>query len=50
MPLATTWRTTQQQEIDCLEEHQGKLFAYEFKWNPSKKKRIPKTFTRAYPI
>nr|WP_222846249.1 ATP-binding protein [Pontiella sulfatireligans] len=44
------WRTTQQQEIDYLEEHQDQLFAYEFKWNPSKKTKIPKTFTRAYPM
>ncbi len=27
------WRTTQQQEIDYIEEHSGKLFCYEFKWN-----------------
>lgn len=43
------WRTTQQQEIDYLEEYQDKLFAYEFKWSSSKKIRVPKTFTRAYP-
>lgn len=43
------WRTTQQQEIDYLEEHGERLFAYEFKWNPAKKGRIPKTFSRAYP-
>jgi hypothetical protein len=43
------WRTTQQQEIDYLEEQDGKLFAYEFKWNPKKaKKRFPKTFINAY--
>ncbi|MCK5821818.1 MAG: ATP-binding protein [Bacteroidales bacterium] len=27
------WRTTQQQEIDYVEEVNGKFFAYEFKWN-----------------
>ena len=43
------WRTTQQQEIDYLEELDGRLTAYEFKWNPSKKARISKTFTSAYP-
>jgi len=42
------WRTHSQQEIDYIEEKQGKLFAFEFKWK-SKKKRIPKTFTNAYP-
>ena len=43
------WRTTQQQEIDYIEERQGKLFAYEFKWNIRNKARISKTFTNAYP-
>ncbi len=44
------WRTTQQQEIDYIEEsHQG-LAAFEFKWNPAKSGiNFPKTFTRAYP-
>lgn len=43
------WRTTQQQEIDYIEEVNGKLSAFEFKWNPNKKARIPKTFINAYP-
>jgi predicted AAA+ superfamily ATPase len=43
------WRTTQQQEIDYIEERDGKLFAWEFKWNPAAQTRPPKTFTRAYP-
>lgn len=43
------WRTTQQQEIDYLEEREGKLYAYEFKWRPKIKFTFPKTFTRAYP-
>ncbi len=43
------WRTTQQQEIDYLEEYQGNLSAYEFKWSPTARAKIPKTFTRAYP-
>lgn len=43
------WRTTQQQEIDYIEEREENLFAYEFKWNPKAKAIIPKTFTRAYP-
>ncbi len=43
------WRTKQQQEIDYIEEYGGKLHAYEFKWNPNKNVRFPKTFTRAYP-
>jgi len=43
------WRTTQQQEIDYVEEHDNKLFAFEFKWNPQKKVRLSKTFSNAYP-
>ncbi len=43
------WRTRQQQEIDYLEEYGGRLFAYEFKWNPRAKAKFPKTFIKAYP-
>ncbi|MGE0090801.1 MAG: ATP-binding protein [Bacteroidales bacterium] len=43
------WRTTQQQEIDYIEENKNKLYAYEFKWNPNKKGFISKTFLNAYP-
>ncbi len=43
------WRTTQQQEIDYIEESAQSLTAWEFKWNTKAKARIPKTFTRAYP-
>jgi len=43
------WRTTQQQEIDYIEESAQSLAAWEFKWSNRKKARIPKTFTRAYP-
>lgn len=43
------WRTTQQQEIDYIEERQGKLFAFEFKWNTRKQTRLSKTFANAYP-
>jgi predicted AAA+ superfamily ATPase len=43
------WRTKQQQEIDYLEESDGKIDAYEFKWNPKIKKNFPKTFLNAYP-
>lgn len=43
------WRTTQQQEIDYIEEKDGKLNAFEFKWNPLNKARLPKTFSSAYP-
>ncbi|HMQ49151.1 MAG TPA: ATP-binding protein [Saprospiraceae bacterium] len=42
------WRTTQQQEIDYLEEKDGKITAFEFKWNPNSKVSFPKTFLGAY--
>jgi predicted AAA+ superfamily ATPase len=43
------WRTQQQKEIDYLEEKDGRLAAYEFKWNPSAKVRPPRQFMNAYP-
>ena len=42
------WRTMQQQEIDFVEEVNGKFFAYEFKWNEKKKVSFSKTFTNKY--
>lgn len=42
------WRTTQQQEIDYIEEVGSTLKAYEFKWNPKRRAKIPKTFTEKY--
>jgi len=44
------WRTSQQQEIDYIEEFNGKLNAFEIKWNPNKKVKFSKTFTGAYPF
>ena len=44
------WRTTQQQEIDYLEEENGQFRAVEFKWNSKQKARFSKTFLNAYPI
>lgn len=43
------WRTHQQQEIDYLEERDGIIYAYEFKWGKNSKARIPLTFANAYP-
>ena len=43
------WRTHAQQEIDYIEEREGNLFAFEFKWSKHKKSFIPKTFTKTYP-
>jgi hypothetical protein len=43
------WRTQQQQEIDYIEEKDGLLYAWEFKWSNNSKARIPLSFARAYP-
>jgi uncharacterized protein len=43
------WRTTRQQEIDYIEEHDEKIIAFEFKWGAKLKKSVPKTFQNAYP-
>jgi predicted AAA+ superfamily ATPase len=42
------WRTTQQQEIDYIEESNGKFYPLEIKWNPKAKVRISSTFTQNY--
>lgn len=41
------WRTWDQKEIDYIEEREGRLFAYEFKWN--NKAKPPKEFLETYP-
>lgn len=43
------WRTTSQSEIDYIEESDGILSAFEFKWNPRRKASLPKSFSNAYP-
>lgn len=43
------WRTHAQQEVDYIEERNGRMNAYEFKWNVNTKARFPKTFLDAYP-
>lgn len=42
------WRTVQKQEIDYIEERDGTLTAFEFKWNSKGKNRIPTTFLKGY--
>ncbi len=42
------WRTYEQQEIDWVEERDGALFGYEFKWRETKA-RIPSQWRKAYP-
>ena len=43
------WRTQTQKEIDYIEEQDGHLSAYEFKWNPTAKVKQPRMFQEAYP-
>lgn len=43
------WRTHDQKEIDLVEEEDGLLRTYEFKWNGKVKAKQPVSFTSAYP-
>jgi len=45
------WRTYDRQEIDLIEETSdgALLSAFEFKWNPAAKARLPKLFLETYP-
>ena len=43
------WRTQQQQEVDYLEEVDGVLNAFEFKWGVGKQPKLTETFSRSYP-
>ncbi|MBI5755151.1 ATP-binding protein [Candidatus Peregrinibacteria bacterium] len=42
------WRTYASKEIDYIEEVGGRLTAFEFKWNTTKKIRYPSDFASAY--
>jgi len=42
------WRTHTQQEIDYIEEYDGKITGYDFKWNNTKKIKIPSIFINNY--
>ena len=42
------WRTVQKQEIDFVEETNGQVTAYEFKWNSKGKAKIPAVFLNQY--
>ena len=45
------WRTTQQQEIDYIEEEDGTFTAFEMKWNPKKASTaLPSLFANTYPL
>jgi uncharacterized protein len=43
------WRTYDQQEIDLVEERDGRLFGYECKWSPKKLIAAPRNWAEAYP-
>lgn len=46
------WRTTQQQEIDYIEEKDGEFYVFEMKWNPKKAKSttLPSPFKNNYNV
>jgi hypothetical protein len=44
------WQTYDGAEIDLVEESNGRLNTFEFKWNPRKKAKIPKSFEEKYPV
>lgn len=44
------WRTYDQKEIDCIEEHGGRLYGYEFKWQAGDIRRaVRNEFMETYP-
>jgi predicted AAA+ superfamily ATPase len=47
-PNTYFWRTHDQAEIDYIEEQDGMLNAYEFKWKDDNA-RFPDSFLKAYP-
>jgi predicted AAA+ superfamily ATPase len=42
------WRTKQQQEVDYVEEKEGKIYGFEFKWKGKSKIKLPDTFVKTY--
>lgn len=43
------WRTLDKQEIDLIEEENGRFTAFEMKWNPkSSKSKLPQSFINCY--
>jgi predicted AAA+ superfamily ATPase len=44
------WRNYGQKEVDYIEEFDGQLMAYEFKWSDKEKYATPKEFINAYNI
>ncbi|MDP4662755.1 MAG: DUF4143 domain-containing protein, partial [Salibacteraceae bacterium] len=44
------WRTHAQQEVDLVEEKDGAMKAFEFKWNPKRNAKLPRPFDKAYNV
>jgi len=44
------WRTYDGAEIDLLKEVDGKVTAYEFKWSPKRKPKLPDSFSKKYHV
>ncbi|MBU1110394.1 ATP-binding protein [Patescibacteria group bacterium] len=42
------WRTYDQKEIDLIEEREGKIYGFEFKWQGEIRPTVKKEFTQAY--
>lgn len=42
------WRTYDQQEIDWIEDRDGSLHAFEFKWNSKRKSKVPVAWKKTY--
>jgi len=43
------WRTYDQQEVDMVEEQNGELHGFEFKWNTRKASKAPNAWVKSYP-
>ncbi len=43
------WRTYDKKEIDYIEERNGVLSGFEFKWNPTRTTKVPSEFLNTYP-
>lgn len=43
------WRSKTQNEVDYIEEYDGQLHAYEFKYNSKKRATVPISFSNNYP-
>ena len=43
------WRTYDQQEVDLVEEHAGRLHGIQIKWSTKSHARAPRAWTKGYP-